>query len=267
VVFTVKTAGKSTQTFTINLYIEALPAWAVGTFDGVMGNGERGTGNGELGTGNGESAAAEAMADKQGTVALTVAANGKISGKMLRDDGTWTLAASAFDSVRRVADNAPYQGGATDEAIAFVATVIGKSGKLLETNEVTVAASGVSGLTASAPSLSWTAYQNLWKRADTKAAQPVFKSNIPYELGDPSDANNMLTLTFKKDGVVAFAGKVEGVSVSGSSQLVNDGEGWKVTLYAPPKPTAKPPVESWCKTFTVTLTFDDQGFVRDVAVE
>ena len=65
--------------------------------------------------------------------------------------------------------------------------------------------------------------------------------------------------------MVAFAGKVEGASVSGSSQLVNDGEGWKVTLYAPPKPTAKPPFAGFCKTFAVTLTID-ANVVTDVEV-
>jgi hypothetical protein len=181
---------------------------------------------------------------------------------MLRDDGTWTLSASVFDSVRRVEDNAPYHGGATDDPIAFVATVIGKNGKLLETNEVTVLSSDGVGLVSSLiphpSSLSFTAYQNLWKRTDTKEAQPVIKKDVKadYDFGDSSDYNNKLTLTLKKDGVVSFAGKVGGVSVSGSSQLVYGENGWQVTLYAPPKPKAKPAFEGWCKTFAVTLTFD-----------
>ena len=129
-------------------------------------------------------------------------------------------------------------------------------------------------MTASAPSLSWIAYQNLWKRADTKSEMPVFKTDrkVDHYLGDPGDANNKLTLTFKKDGAVAFAGKVGGVSVSGSSQLelgrrVEDAAPYQVTLYAPPKPTARPSVESWCKTFAVTLTLDGQNAVTDVSVE
>ena len=142
--------------------------------------------------------------------------------------------------------------------------MIGKNGKLLETNEVTVAASGVTGLTVSAPSLSWTAYQNLWKRADTKADMPVIKKDIvkTLELGDPNDPNNTLKLTFKKDGAVAFAGKVGGASVSGSSQLVNDGEGWKVTLYAPAKGT----FAGFCRTLAVELMLDEQSIVTDVAI-
>ena len=84
------------------------------------------------------------------------------------------------------------------------------------------------------------------------------------------DTNNKLTLTFKKDGAVAFAGKVGGVKVSGSSQLVRlagDGSPYQVTLYAPPKPTAKPPFESWCETLAVSLRVDGQNIVTGMAVE
>ena len=259
--FTVTTAGKSSKDFTVNLVVLPLPAWAVGTFDGAVseGNGEWGTGNGEEGTGNGE------QGTGNGTVSITVAANGKISGKILEGGKTWALAAASFSAV---------EGQLSDvDNLAFRATVIGTAGKEVATNEVTVTAgtrdaspyqSGVvSGWTASEPSISWTAYQNLWKRADTKAEQPVIKKDIKvdHELVE-GDANNKLTLTFKKDGAVSFAGKVGGASVSGSSQLVNDGEGWKVTLYAPQKGT----FAGFCKTFAVTLTLDAQDVVTAVYV-
>ena len=115
-----------------------------------------------------------------------------------------------------------------------------------------------SGVMATEPPRAWSAYQNLWKRADTKADMPVIKKDIKvdHELGDPNDANNKLTLTFKKDGAVSFAGKVDGNKVSGSSQLVRlaeDGLSCQVTLYAPTKPTAKPPFAGFCKTLAVTL--------------
>ena len=95
---------------------------------------------------------------------------------------------------------------------------------------------------------------------------PVFKTNrdVLVELGEKDDADNMLTLTFKKDGAVAFAGKVGGTKVSGSSQLVNDGTGWSVTLYAP----KKAPFDGWCETFAVTLKTDEgTHVVSDVTVE
>ncbi len=129
----------------------------------------------------------------------------------------------------------------------------------------TTAVSAEAGMEADTPD--WSAYQNLWKRADTKASQPVFKKNIDRVLG------NGLKLTFKKDGVVSFAGKLDGTSVSGSSQLVwvESGhvgrvtlpDGWVVTLYAPQKGTFK----GYNETIAVTLTLDAQNIVSDVTVE
>ncbi len=249
---TVTTAGKSSATYEIALTVDPLPAWAVGNFDGHAGR----------------------VTLPNGTVALTVAANGKISGKILEGGRTWTLAAESFSRA---------DGSLESEvgSLQFHATVIAKAGNLLATNEIAVAAArsasgpyqgGVaSGWMASAPSEqpTWTAYQNFWKRVDTKAEQPVFKKNIDkvLELGAAGDAANTIKLTFKKDGVVAFAGKVGGASVSGSSQLVRlagDGSPYQVTLYAPPKPTAKPPFEGFCKTLDVKLTLDEQNIVTAV---
>ena len=216
---TVTTAGKSSVTYVIALTVDALPAWAVGNFDGCVGNGE--------------SASAEATADKQGTVSLTIATSGKISGKILEGGKTWTLSAAWFDEAVSPKSEV--------DSLAFTATVIAKAGKEIVTNEVRVSATevelhGGSGLCGVAnghslpsslfplpSSLSWTAFQNLWKRADTKAKQPVFKKNIAveyYPLGVAGDKNNTVKFTFKKDGVVSFSGKIGGVSVSGSAQLV-----------------------------------------------
>ncbi len=238
VVFTVTTAGKSTQTFAINLYIDPLPAWAVGTFDGSVSE----------------------VDEPIGIVqAFTIAANGKISGKVLGSGLTWSLAATSFDAAKGPKPEV--------ESPVFYATVIGKAGKEIVTNEVAVTSAVVDDIKVGvASSDDWITYQNLWKRADTKTDMPIFKKNLDrtLELGEAGDANNTVKLTFKKDGAVSFAGKVGGASVSGSSQLVNDGNGWKVTLYAPPKPTAKPPFEGWCETLVVTLVIDDQGVVTEV---
>ena len=94
---------------------------------------------------------------------------------------------------------------------------------------------------------------------------------IDHELVE-GDANNKLTLTFKKDGAVSFAGKVGGASVSGSSQLVwvESGHagretlpaGWVVTLYAPQKGT----FAGFCKTLSVELAPGDLNVVTAVAV-
>ena len=265
--------------------VEALPAWAQGTFDGTV---ERGTGNGEQGTG-----------EVAGLVTLTVDAKGKISGKLLEGGQTWTLSAAGFSRVEREEHEEGDPEPDVGEPV-FYATVIGKAGKEAITNEVKVAAYP-SGLAATSPASGeelipygvvsgggWTAWQNLWKRADTKAAMPVFKNDIKVDhwLGEEGDKNNTVKLTFKKDGVVAFAGMVYGVKVSGSSQVVWGGgrggrvtlpdggrgatalpDGWIVTLYAPPKMTAKPPFDGWCKTLSVTLTTDAQNVVTGVGVE
>ena len=191
-------------------------------------------------------------------MALTVAANGKISGKILEGGKTWTLSAGQFNHVEHVE-----QVGGSD---VFYATVIAKAGREVVTNEVTVSAENGVGVATSQPfnlstfqpfNLSWTAWQNLWKRADTKAAQPVFKKSIVVEYGDPGDRDNMVKITFKTGGVVSFSGKVGGVSVSGSSQLVCGESGWQVTLYTPPKKG----FDGWCETFDVEMTLDGQNVV------
>ena len=219
------TKGREKQEATIMLNVEALPDWAVGTFDGATADGA--------------------------PVSMTVAANGKVSVKMTLADGkSLSLAATSFD---------------TADVGEFHAAAVGKNGKEVVTNEVTVASVDIDGVdVGKASGDDWTAWQNLWKRADTKAAMPVFKTNIErtVELGEKGDADNTVKLTFKKDGVVAFAGKVDGVKVSGSSQLVNDGMGWSVTLYAPPKA----PFDGWSETFDVTLTTDEKNVVTDVTV-
>ena len=202
--------------------MDALPAWAAGNFDGLTWARE------------------DENLTTNGILALTVAANGKISGKVSAKSQTWTLAANSYDGV---------------SGDIFLATVVGKNGKLLATNAVEVTADENGYGVARADD--WTAYQNLWKRADTKAAMPIFKKNFDVTI------ENGLKLTFKKDGVVSFSGTVGGAKVSGSSQLVWGENGWQVTLYAPPKGL----FAGFCETFAVTLTTDVQNVVTDVVVK
>jgi len=240
VTFTV-TKGKEKETATITLNVAALPIWAVGTFDGPVDGG--------------------------GIVqSLTVAANGKVSGKVLAGGQTWTLSAAAFDFY-------------DEDDNAYLATVVGKTGKEVMTNEIMVAADAVpsasgpyqigvvSGWSASAPAEqpAWLALQNLWKRVDTKAVLPVFKKNIDVSL------DNGQKMTFKKDGAVAFAGTVGGAKMSGASQMVWNGggqgaailpDGWSVTIYAPPKGA----FAGFCETYAVTLTIDAANVVTAVTV-
>ena len=219
------TQGTAKEEATITLNVEALPDWAVGSFDGATDGGD-------------------------GLVSVTVAANGKVAVKILEGGSTLSLSAASFD---------------TAVAGEFRAAAIGKNGNDVVTNEVRVASIDIDGVdVGNASGDDWTAWQNLWKRADTKGDMPVFKASFdrPVELGEKGDTANAVKLTFKKDGVVSFAGKVGGTTVSGSSQLINDGTGWLVTLYAPPKAL----FDGWSKTFDVTLTTDENNVVTDVTV-
>lgn len=125
--FKVKTAAGNTVPYKMAIVVAPRPDWAVGTFNGCV------------------------LDDKKNPAglvqSLTVAANGKVSGKILSDGLTWTLNAASLDSVD-VLDKL----GNT----AFRATVTAKSGKQVATNEISIAATGVT-----APK--WKAWQNLWK--------------------------------------------------------------------------------------------------------
>ena len=97
--FTVTTAGKSKRVYSVDMTVLPLPDWAVGTFNG----------GGDL-----------------GQVSFTIAKTGKLSGKYLSEGLTWILASDSFDSIDESGD-------------VYRAILIGKSGKLVMTNEVGVA--------------------------------------------------------------------------------------------------------------------------------
>ena len=69
------TSGKEKQVATITLKVSALPTWAVGTFNG-----------------------GKVQEDIKGQTTLTIASNGKISGKYLTGGLTATLSANSFSS-------------------------------------------------------------------------------------------------------------------------------------------------------------------------
>lgn len=138
---TVTTAGKSTRTYQIDTVVDALPVWAVGTFAG--------------GVYDGDGRAGSPLPAASGTVSLAIAANGKISGKLLEDGLTWTLSAPWFDEARLDGSPSlvPDSGSPTSEvgSPVFIATVIGKSGKQETTNVVTVAEGAVGGIAMGGP--------------------------------------------------------------------------------------------------------------------
>ena len=266
--FTVTTAGKSTQTYQIDTTVEALPAWAQGTFEG----GWRGAPAlpGEDGHAG--------RVTLPGQVSLAIDAKGKISGKALGDGLTYTLAA-------------PYYAGfeMAEGVSNFLADVTAswsyKEGtKTIKTNEVVqlvVQDNGIGGVAmgwaaawghAALPDDGgqglaalpvWTAWQNLWKVEPWKTLGKSFdKKTMTYAIReddtfiDDDDAATValgeevvgrVTLKFAASGTVTVAGefvtgynektkKYTTVKATGSAMLVpvDDGHG-EVFIYLVPK--------------------------------
>jgi len=215
VVFTASKKGEKNQVATITINVESLPSWVVGTFDGAVNEG--------------------------GLVqSLVVAANGKISGKLLTDGLVWTLSAPSFEVVDRPALDM--------EQPVFHAIVIGKSGKFVITNALTFVEDCGRGVATS--DVGWIAWQNQWKTEPWKAvAKPFAKaSSLPVEVED-----GIVTLKFAASGAVTARGRfVTGVdsrgndviySASCSSVLIPDetdgdslsANNYSLYIYFPPK--------------------------------
>jgi hypothetical protein len=205
---TVSTAGKSSKIYAFNWTILPLPDWVVGTFNGHAGRvtlPEGGKGC--------------------GMVTLTVDAKGKISGKLIDADGTWTLSAATYERVERL-EQGNLEGLDNLDDLVFHATVIGKNGKKAITNEVTVASEElaaavagqppyrrgvVSGWAASEPPVEWTAWQNLWKTEPWKTdAKPFAKASalvIDAGTRDACPYRGTISLKFAASGAVTASGK------------------------------------------------------------
>ena len=199
---TVTTAGKSTQTYQINVTVDALPAWAVGTFDGGGDNGQ---------------------------ATLTVSAAGKISGKLLSGGLTWALSAASFTDVESPLSDV--------ESPSFLATVIGKSGKLAITNALAITAEAFGagdarGVGVLSGDVSVAAYQNLWKVEPWKAigksiANQAFTYDVVDAAGNPGELSLKLAATGAvtakgvfTTGVNEKTGKPVVYTASGSATLV-----------------------------------------------
>ncbi len=175
--------------------------------------------------------------------AYTVSAAGKISGKLLEGDKTWTLSAANFDA---------YDA----EAGSYTATVVGKSGKEAVTNVVTIAAETEPYSRGVVTGDGWTAWQNLWKVEPWKTdAKPFAKAPaltlhvVEGELVAATSAalpSGTISLKFASSGAVTASGKfVTGQDAKGkdvvysascSSVLIpSDGDAYAVYLYFPPK--------------------------------
>ncbi len=222
VTFTASKRGEQNQVATITLRVEALPAWAQGTFTGyVAGDG------GDC-----------------GSATMTVAANGKVSGKIALGGTNWTFSATSYTAVE-----CPQSDASTTN---FVVEAAAKAGKVERAIELAVSAcdggpAGTALVNGAATggfvdgSASLAAWRNMWKDKSTataaKAVIDPFIGVYTAAVADGADyGSGYLSLTVGKDGNVKATGKLaDGTSVSATSPLMYDEpEGWFVVLYAAP---------------------------------
>ena len=189
---TVTTAGKSKQTYQIDLTVDALPAWAVGTFNGWSEFGGEGSGT------------------------LTVSAAGKLSGKTTVQDGkkkvTTSYSAAYFTA---------FGDGVLTAELTF------KSGKETRTETVCLSAYDCGGMTLGqvveadeSQPIALELVQNPWMRKDKEVTPPAFpKKALVCELTTGDFAG--VTLTVKAKGAVTASGKLtDGTRFSASAQLL-----------------------------------------------
>jgi len=213
VTFTASKKGEKNQVATITLNVEALPAWAVGTFTGAVFD---------------ESDAVVGQVQN-----ITVSSAGKISGKIIDGDMTWTLSAPSFDEAASLKSEVGSR--------AFTATAIARAGKEVATNAVTVAAEagtgvvygGVDSVTAGAETgpREWTAWRNVWKDAGRKEEAMALK-NIKI---DPARDGTVTFSAPSASGAVTARLKDGKYSATMSATLIPADSGYTLFWYFPPK--------------------------------
>ena len=192
VTFTATKKGQANQVATITLSTEALPTWATGTF----------TGNVKYG-------------DDYGPATMTVAANGKVSGKVSLGGTNWTFSAASYSSMEETPDT------------TFVVEADAKAGKvtmpvLLSVVEcdapATLINSSVSGEFGDGTIELW---RNVWK---DKASAAAAKAEIAKWEGVYTisiEDGGYFSLTVGKTGDVKASGKLsDGTSVSVTAPLM-----------------------------------------------
>ncbi len=180
----VKTSGGNAKTYKMTITVNARPAYTEGVFNGFVD-------------------AAPDAGEPVGLVYnLTVAANGKVSGKLLRDGLTYSLSAPSLkmSGSKYIAE---IEGKAKGSVISVIATF-------------TKAGSSYSYGTINA-NKEWYAYQTPWKTNDKlKALAKKIAKAKPITLIGELGSYGDLTLKFGANGVVT----VKGGGVSSSSVLV-----------------------------------------------
>ena len=185
VTFTASKKGAANQVATITLRTEALPTWATGTFTGSV----------KCRVESGE------LEEEVGLATMTVAANGKVSGKIALGGTNWTFSAASYAAVRRDGDGAPSQDGE-----CFVVEAVANAGKVTRDLVLEVAACDGGFIETALPNAvvdgtfgdcEVRMWRNMWKDKETKLS--------------------------------------DGTSISATSPLMYDEEaGWFALLYAAP---------------------------------
>jgi hypothetical protein len=199
---TLTTAGKSKYVFDLNLTVEPMEKWAVGTFEGVGGDDDhKGIGGDSYG--------------RYLHATFTVAANGKISGKVTTLAGeTWTLSAPYFDWF------------SIYSPLEYRATLFDKSG-----NPFTLQLKPRYGINSYGFMNVWFGTngridptQANWNEEPWKsAAKPLAKAGPLVIPTTDIDGNpGELTLKFASSGKVTYTAKFANYSASGSSSLEHD---------------------------------------------
>lgn len=202
---TISAAGVSAQTLTV--IVEALPPWAQGSYAGYF--------------------------DEGGLATFSVAANGKVSGKLSLAGTNYTFTAASYGA-----------GGNAVGGFSLQTTAkAGKTAKGVVLNvlpdssaQAPVASAATLTLGSGAASSQATLWQQIWKSNPDRAAPYAgyYTATLP---GEESFGSGYLTFTVGKAGAVKTAGKLaDGTPVSQSGTLLLDGDGRVFTaVYATPK--------------------------------
>ena len=187
----------------VALKVDGLPAWAKGTFNGVVrGSGTPADSGGE-GSGEGSDMS---VASPSGLATVTVSAAGKISGKFYEGGSNWTFSAACYTARNATGETpvVPVGGSQLVASDAFICTNVVakyaykvKSGKKTVTKYVTrtftlVVSDGELGGVATMTETGGAqlvateieAWQNLWGRAEYKAlGKGLFctSKKVPYK--------------------------------------------------------------------------------------
>ena len=236
VTFTATKKGEASQVATITLNVEALPTWATGTFMGSVKCKMENVKLEEVGI--------------FGFATMTVAANGKVSGKITLEGTNWTFSAASFSR----AEESPLSEVGSPKS--FIVEAEAKAGKATMPVVLEVAACDGGGTDGGrgAPALPNAVvdgtfgegkvkmWRNIWKdkatAAEAKATIAEFEGVYTVSIADGAAmcGSGYLSLTVGKNGDVKASGKLaDGTGVSATSPLVYDEDaGWLVMLYAAP---------------------------------